>query len=367
MASLPETIKAIKIRAQGVAEVEPDAPFPCRADDIPETYVLVKTTYVALNPTDWKHIDLLGPPKHTVGCDLCGIVVAVGSKVEKPYVPGDRIAGFSHGVKLGCLSMGAFGEYALIKGDVTMKVPAGISDAEASTVGIGITTVGQALYETLGLPWPDGSDEGFAKVKAGTPLLIYGGSTATGLFAIQLAKLSGLHVLVTCSPKNFDKVKTFGADEVFDYKDGKACSEAISKATGGKLTFAFDCISSATSARICSDALAKTDAGNKPHYTALVPLDFPREDVKVSQTLAYTVIGEPFEFMRGKKMPDSKQNFEFGKRFWAMAEKLIAEKKIKLFPTVTEGGFEGILQGLELLRKNKVSGQKLVYKIGSSS
>lgn len=63
-----------------------------------------------------------------------------------------------------------------------MKIPENVSDEEASTLGVGISTVGQGLYQSLGLPLPGES-------KAGYPLLVYGGSTATGSLAIQYAVL----------------------------------------------------------------------------------------------------------------------------------------------------------------------------------
>lgn len=41
---------------------------------------------------------------------------------------------------------------------------------------------------------------------------------------VQIAKLGGAHVTVTCNPKNFDLLKSLGADEVLDFEaaDGGA-------------------------------------------------------------------------------------------------------------------------------------------------
>lgn len=78
---------------------------------------------------------------------------------------------------------GAFAEHILAKGDLQIKIPENLSFEEASTLGVGISTVGQGLYQSLGLPLPDHPS------KEKTPLLIYGGSTATGTLAIQYAKL----------------------------------------------------------------------------------------------------------------------------------------------------------------------------------
>lgn len=78
---------------------------------------------------------------------------------------------------------GAFAEYILAKGGLQAKIPDSLSFEEASTLGLGIATVGQGLYQSLGLPLPDESP------KERKPLLIYGGSTATGTLAIQYAKL----------------------------------------------------------------------------------------------------------------------------------------------------------------------------------
>lgn len=78
---------------------------------------------------------------------------------------------------------GAFAEHVAAKASVTAKIPDSMSFEEAATFGVGVTTVGQALYQSLGLPYP--TEPTNDKIH----LLIYGGSTATGTLAIQYAKL----------------------------------------------------------------------------------------------------------------------------------------------------------------------------------
>lgn len=134
----PSNMKAIKVVEAKKAELQ-DVPVPKLRDD----YVLVKVEAVALNPTDWKHVDYLANPGATVGCDYAGVVEEVGSAVQKKFSKGDRIAGFSHGVNSANKEDGCFAQYALSKGDVQMKVPDSLSTEDAATLGVGVTTVGQ--------------------------------------------------------------------------------------------------------------------------------------------------------------------------------------------------------------------------------
>jgi NADPH:quinone reductase-like Zn-dependent oxidoreductase len=69
-----------------------------------------------------------------------------------------------------------------------MHIPEHVSWDEAATVGVAIGTVGLALYKFLGLPLP-GSEKPASISHDAAPILIYGGSTATGSIAIQFAKL----------------------------------------------------------------------------------------------------------------------------------------------------------------------------------
>ena len=85
---------------------------------------------------------------------------------------------------------GAFARYIAVKEDIQMHIPDSVSFEAAATIGVGIGTTGYALYKVLGLPLPDstGSDQS-SQTEARETVLIYGGSTATGSIAIQLAKL----------------------------------------------------------------------------------------------------------------------------------------------------------------------------------
>ncbi|EQB55544.1 hypothetical protein CGLO_04526 [Colletotrichum gloeosporioides Cg-14] len=350
--------QAVKTIEAGVAKVV-DAPVPkLPADD----YILVKTTAVAINPTDWKHVDLAdkaGCVGIWVGCDYAGIVEEVGSGVTKDFKKGDRICGPVNGSNALREIDGAFAKYIAVKGDLQIKTPDNITDEEAATLGIAVTTVGQGLYQTLKLPLPS------SPAKEPKTILIYGGSTAMGISGIQYAKLSGYNVITTASQHNFDYLKELGASAVFDYKS-PTVSEDIRKHTGDALTLAWDCQSTDESAAIVARALSSS----KPSLVGtLLPVDKkkvqevnPNADVQMS--LYYTVFGEEFGYF-GKRdaVPE---NYEFGKRFWELSRELLAAGKLKPIRVIKNrggSGLEGVIVGLKELKEGKVSAGKLVYTI----
>ncbi|KAG8629193.1 hypothetical protein KVT40_003058 [Elsinoe batatas] len=350
--SVPSEIKALKSTSNKTAEVR-TVPTPKLRDD----YALIKVHAVALNPTDWKHVVYIPSDGATVGCDLAGTVVKVGPKVTKSLKEGDRVTGLSHGVNSGEHEDGAFGDYAVIKGDLATKIPDNLSFEEASTLGVGISTVGQGLYQSLKLTLPgEGSGNG-------EYLLVYGGSTATGTLAIQFAKLSGYKVLSANSPHNDSLVKSLGAEKTFNYKDADV-GKQIHDYTNGKLTKVFDTISEGDSPKISAEAIG--DQAGKISFLLQVRRDkVPNEKIEIQTTLAYSVVGEGFKFGTQQiDFPANPADFEFGKKFWSLTEKLLAEGKIKTHPAdVREGPIEKIPEGLKDLQEGKVSGKKIVYKL----
>lgn len=231
-----------------------------------------------------------------MGHDFAGVVEELGPDVpEGMWTIGERVAGLTvsgqsslsrlllvhtssrtESPTTGIQGNGAFSEYLVARAELeVVPIPGGWSFEEAAQLGVPPMTALQCLYETLELPSPFE-----ARSTAGLPqrtILIWGGASAVGQYAIQFAKLGGLRVLTTASSKNFDLVKGLGADEVFDYRDEKVV-EKIRAATGNSLDIAIDTISEGKTPAQITGAIG--DKGGK--VAAILPYESPRPTVKVT-------------------------------------------------------------------------------------
>nr|POF20062.1 protein toxd [Quercus suber] len=344
---LPKIMKAITVHGKRAKISE--VPLP----KLRPTYLLAKVDSIALNPTDWKHIaGGRAAPGGLSGCDFAGTVVEVGPEVSKSFQPGDRVAGTTHGANFSQPEDGCFAEYAVAKADLLVKIPDELSFEAAATLPLGVSTVGQGLFQQalkLNLP-----TEPTTKGETG-------GSSATGSLAIQYAKLAGYRVITTCSPRNNAFVTALGADAVFDYK-APGCGAAINRATNDSLQLAWDTISLPASAQICADALASSPAA-AARYGCILPVEFPRSDIPSTMTFMYTIFNEPF-VKAGSETPAKPDDFTFAQRFFGITEQLLREQKLTPHPAqVGAGGLEGALRGMQDMKEEKVSAVKLVYRV----
>jgi len=58
----------------------------------------------------------------------------------------------------------------------------------------------------------------YAAVTAGQTVLVHGGAGNVGAYAVQLARLAGLHVIATAGAADVSYVRRLGADTVIDYR-----------------------------------------------------------------------------------------------------------------------------------------------------
>jgi len=299
---------------------------------------------------------MLGQPGSIMGCDYAGTIASVGAQAKGDWRVGDRVAGVVHGGIYP--DRGSYAEYLKIDGDLAWKIPESVSDAEAATYGVSATTAMQALNLVLGLPWPGNEASASADGKA---ILIYSGATSASLFAIQMAKLAGYHVVTTCSPRSNDLVKDYGADAVYDYRDSKSLAAII--AAYPKLSLVLDGFSEGESTKFCCEAVA-------PNHGTVVSLDpMAKSSVKgvtLKPILMYTLFGRAFGLLQpvGPKFPVKPDDRVGLAKFYAMLPDLVRNGSLRAPPIQEQGsGFDKLAPGLDLLRQGKVSGRKLVVHL----
>lgn len=184
-------------------------PEVLRLEDVPrpepkEDELLVRVHATTVTQTDchmrrarpfiWRlMLGLRRPKRRTLGLELAGVVEAVGPTVTE-FAVGDRVFGMANS---------CHAEYVRVKPARVADVPAGASFEEAGAVC-------------------DGFHQGLtclraAKVREGQRILVYGASGACGTACVQLARYYGAHITAVCRTKDFDLVRSLGADVVIDY------------------------------------------------------------------------------------------------------------------------------------------------------
>ena len=176
---------------------------------------------------------------------------------------------------------------------------------------------------------------------------------------------SGLTVLATCSPHNFDLVRSRGADHVFDYHDSVSISE-IKKITDNDLAYVFDCIGEGSAPRFCYDAIGRKGG---IYVTVAMPQPSSRTDIDIKRVAGTSCYGEDCELKAPDlnldvKIPANPGDYALCADFYTTTQDLLAAGRLKTHPAdLRKGGLDGVLEGLREMKEGKVSGKKLVYRI----
>ena len=198
-------------------------PYP---STLAPTEILLQPHAWAINPADHLIQDPSDPSSDSrdpysimypliLGEDAAGKVISVGSAAMARFKPDDRVLAVTIGA-LKTPDMGGFQEYVIVEAGLACHIPDFLSFAEASVLPLCVATAAHALFSKNLLALPDPILEARS---IGKSILIWGGSSAVGCNAIQLAKAAGLEIFSTCSLRNFGYLKSLGVSKVFDYSD----------------------------------------------------------------------------------------------------------------------------------------------------
>ena len=164
--------------------ISTDKPIP----SLPSSYhVLIRVEAVGLNPTDWKMITHFYMENNTLGCDFAGVVDTAGADAASLFPPGTKVCGADFPYRPQNSSNGAFQQWCTADSRQLLRLPTTWSSLQGAALGaIGWGTVSMALSDpgALGLEGKPSQP-----APSSTPVLVYGGATATGIMAIQMLKL----------------------------------------------------------------------------------------------------------------------------------------------------------------------------------
>jgi NADPH:quinone reductase-like Zn-dependent oxidoreductase len=321
--------------------------------------IMVKTVAIALNPSDYKMGAAFPTPGALIGMDFSGIVASIHPNTKTDLRIGDPVCGMVAGSNPGDPSNGAFASYIRVRPELLLRVPPDLPMEQAATLGVGLMTNVMAIWDPSALALTATPESPTEKP---FPVLVYGGSTATGTLAIQLLRLSGLEPIVTCSPHNFDLVRARGSSGEVDYVRPDVVEE-IKKRTDGRLKYAYDCIADPASVAHCYAAIGRT--GGRYVSLEMVPEELrTRRAVHARVVLGYEGLGEDVPLSKGYESSADPEKLALATQYFRVFQGLLDEGMLKTHPIQKlEGGLSGVLQGLQLLKSGSVSGRKLVASL----
>ncbi|KAH8802681.1 chaperonin 10-like protein [Xylogone sp. PMI_703] len=343
--------------------------------------MLVNVQAVGLNPIDWKAPDFgFGLPSLPCinGRDLAGKVVKA-PKANSRFKVGDIVMGISTDYRDS--RKAAYQQYSVVPDFNACKLPKTVSVLDAAPLGVAFVAAVLALGICMGVDFgtygdargpnilkttrayprdsvpEDIREECFDKLREderpqpGEWIAIWGGSSASGCCAIQLAKLAGFRVIAVIDiARSGSRMLKYGADLLVDRMDTTRAIEIIKNVTNGNLRFSLDTRGRDTAALLAT-AMSKERKDGEPraHLVGLTGLPkIPTEGV------VYHAV--PIKLFH--ELPS------VGESLMIWLEKLLELQRIATPEiVVADGGLEGINDALDRLRDGTVNGPRMVVPL----
>jgi putative PIG3 family NAD(P)H quinone oxidoreductase len=183
---------------------QPGGPEVLRWTEVPDPVpaadeVLIEVHAAGVNRADLLQRQGLYPPPAGAppypGMEVSGRIVQVGAGVQHWQVGQDVCA---------LISAGGYAELAVAPVGQLLPVPRNVALEDAAALPEVAATVFSNVVDVAGL-------------RPGETLLVHGGGSGIGTFAVQLGKALGAHVVTTARQGKHAALTRLGADRVIDY------------------------------------------------------------------------------------------------------------------------------------------------------
>jgi NADPH:quinone reductase-like Zn-dependent oxidoreductase len=253
-------MKAVRLYEYGGPEnlkVEDDVPEPTLTVDS----VLVAAAAASVNPIDWKirsgarQKDFPLTMPAILGCDVSGVVRAVGSNIRS-FKPGDHVVAFA---------AATYAEFVVVEGAILTHLPDGLDLVDAAAIPLVVLT-GDQLVKLA------------TRVEPGQTIIVSGALGSVGRAAAYSAKKLGAHVIAGVRARQLPEAEALGVSDTLAIDDDRAMAQlalvdGVADTVGGE-----------TAAKLFS----KVKNGGNFGYASVLPDGVPATNptVKVTRVFA---------------------------------------------------------------------------------
>ncbi len=213
-----------------VVITEPGGPEVLAWTEVPEPVpgpgeVVIDIVASAVNRADLlQRAGFYDPPPGTSpypGLECSGRISAIGPPADPSPAPGSDLPAWQLGDEVcALLTGGGYAQRVAVPAGQVLPVPAGVSLRDAA-----------GLPEVAGTVWSNLI--GVARLEPGETLLVHGGGSGIGTFAVQFATALGATVIATARSAKHATLRDLGASTVIDYTSTDFVTE-VQRVTDGR-------------------------------------------------------------------------------------------------------------------------------------
>lgn len=183
--------------------------------DILANEVLIKTHAAGINRADiFQRNGLYAPPpgaSDILGLEVSGTIEKVGTGVKNFFI-GEKVCALLEG--------GGYAEYVKVNAAQVLPIPKNLNFIEAASLPEALFTAYSNIFH-------------HGQMQPGESLLIHGGASGVGVFAVQIAKAFGIKCFTTAgTDEKCQFLEKLGAECAINYKNADFV-EVIKEKTGG--------------------------------------------------------------------------------------------------------------------------------------